>query len=479
MSFSLAWELMLVFYLAIMVGIGWFFSKRIRNFTDYFLAGRNLGLGLATVSFLSGWIGAATVMGFTGYVYKGGYSMIWIAIPTSLGVYSFAFLLSRRISRLRQFTLPDVLEMRYGKVARLVGAFFIVVYMLGMCAMNFMAGGRILQVVTGIDYVLGMVVCAAVVVFYTLMGGLSAVVWTDLFQWIWVTVGLAMAGPIVLGKVGGWSALHEKVGSIQPFMLDPMALFDVKGILSLFLVFTLPFMLEPGWYQRCFAARDERTARLGVTFVGLWDAGLTFLSIIIAFGAMILFGPDIQGDLAFPLIVKETIPGAIGGFILVTLIAATTSSADTDLLLAAGTIGHDYYKSLVPKASDRSVVAVTKVSVAVLAVISLIIAARFEYIMDVAIFSFTVFVSGAFLPVVMAFYCRRANEYGAIASMAGGGGMAILWKALGEPAGLDPIIPGFAISVVLFFLVSLSTPPPKPEKVQPFVACGHPAIEGK
>lgn len=465
----------LAIYLVILVIIGIFVSKRSKTFDDYFLAGRGLGLWPTTATMLASWAGAGVVIGFTGYFFEGGYSMIWIAIPTAIGVYAFAFLLSKRISNIRQYTIPDILEKRYSSTAKWIGAIFILVYMVGLTAANFMAAGYILQTVVGLRFEIGMIIAAVVIVIYTMLGGLKAVAWTDLFQWAILLFGVLLAIIFVLIRLGGWNAMHLQVAETADWMLYPMAVFDVKTIISFFFVFTLPFIVDPIMYQRCYAAKTARIARLSVTFTGLFDAFLTFGAIVIAFGAFILFG-NVEGfapDSSFPMVIKEVIPGYLGVFILIALIAAVMSSADTTLLICGGTISQDYYKSISRKADDRKAKIITVATIPVFAILALFLAWQFEFIMDVCIFSFTVFVSGAALPIIGAFYFKRATNAGAIASMIGGGGLAIIWKVIGEPGGYDPVLPGLALSVILYFVVSYLTKKPDPEKVELFTKSGE------
>jgi len=464
---------MLGIYLVILIIIGIIVSKKSKTFEDYFLAGRNLGLAATTATNLASWAGAGVVIGFAGYFFEGGYSMLWIAIPTALGVYSFAFLLSTKISNIRQYTIPDLLELRYSKLAKWIGAVFILIYMVGLTAANFMAAGHILQTVAGIDFRVGMIIAAVVIVVYTMLGGLKAVAWTDFFQWIILSIGILLAIIFVLNRVGGWNAMHEQIGATEAtdWMLYPMAVFDVKTIISFFFIFTLPFIIDPIMYQRCFAAKTPRIARLAVTFTSLFDGFLTFGAIVIAFGAVIIFG-DVEGfipDSAFPMIIKEVIPVFFGLFILIALIAAVMSSADTTLLISGGTISQDYYKSIAEKPDQDKAKKITVACIPIFAILGLFLAWQFDYIMDVCIFAFTVFVAGTVLPILGAFYFKRATNAGAVASMIGGGGTAILWKILGEPGGWDSVLPGLAVSIILYFLISFLTEKPDSSKLQPFM----------
>ena len=460
-------------YMVILIIIGVFFSKRSKSFDDYFLAGRNLGIWQTTATNLASWAGAGVVIGFTGYFFEGGYSMIWIAIPTAIGVYAFAFLLSRRISNIRQYTIPDLLELRYSKTAKYVGGVFILIYMIGLTAANFMAAGWILNVVTGLRFEIGMIIAAVVIVAYTMLGGLKAVAWTDIFQWIILSIGIILAIIFVLMRVGGWSEMHATIAASEEtsWMLYPMAVFDIKTIISFFFIFTLPFIIDPIMYQRCYAARTPRIARLAVTYTGIFDGFLTFGAIVIAFGAVILFG-SVEGfapDSSFPMIVKEIIPGYAGVFILVALIAAVMSSADTTLLVSGGTVSQDYYKPIAKNPNDRTAKRITLIAVPIIAILALFLAWQFEYIMEVCIFAFSVFVAGAVVPIIGAFYFKRGTNAGAIASMIGGGGIAIVWKILGEPFGYDPVMPGLALSIILYFVISYCTRRPDPSKIEPFL----------
>lgn len=463
----------IIIYLCILVFIGWIVSKKIKTFEDYFLAGRNLGLAVTTATCLATWAGAGVVMGFSGYLFEGGYSMFWIAIPTSIGVYAFAFLLSRKISNLRLFTLPDILEKRYSKTAKWIGAFFILINMVGLTAANFMAAGRILQTVSGWSFNLCMILAAIVIVLYTMRGGLKAVAWIDFFQWIILTVGIIMAIPLIFRNIGGWNVLHQKIAQESPWMMSaaPGNVFDIKTIISFFLVFTLPFLIDPPTYQRMYAAKNTRVARLAVTFTGLFDGFLTLGAIVIAFAAVILFGnvEGFQADMSFPMVVKEIIPGFFGVFILIALIAAVMSSADSYLLVSSGAIAQDYYMSISKNPQSGKAKSIAIASIPILAFSALILAWQFEYILDACVFAFSVFVSGACLPIIGAFCFKRGTNEGAISSMISGGTICVIWKILGEPFGIDPVLVGVGLSILCYFGVSFITKRPDPDKLKIFM----------
>jgi len=324
----------------------------------------------------------------------------------------------------------------------------------------------------GIDYKTGMIIAAVVIVIYTMVGGLKAVAWTDFFQWIILFIGISLAIFFVLKRVGGWTEMHTQLGASEAtdWMLNPMAVFDVKTIVSFFFIFTLPFIIDPIMYQRCFAAKTPRIARIAVTLTGLFDAFLTFGAIVIAFGAVIIFG-GVEGfvpDSSFPMVIKEVIPGFFGVVILIALIAAVMSSADTTLLISGGTISQDYYKTIAKNPDQDKAKKITVYSIPAFAVLAIFLGWQFEHIMDVCIFSFTVFVAGSVLPILGAFYFKRATNAGAIASMIGGGGTAIVWKIAGEPGGWDSVLPGLAVSIILYFLVSFLTEKPDTSKLEPF-----------
>jgi len=463
----------IIIYLCILVFIGWIVSKKIKTFEDYFLAGRNLGLAVTTATCLATWAGAGVVMGFTGYLFEGGYSMLWIGIPTSIGVYTFAFLLSRKISNLRLFTLPDILEKRYSKTAKWIGAFFILINMVGLTAANFMAAGRILQTVSGWSFGLCMSLAAIVIVLYTMRGGLKAVAWIDFFQWIVLTIGIIITIPFIFHNVGGWNVLHQKIAQESPWMLSaaPGNVFDIKTIISFFLIFTLPFLIDPPTYQRMYAAKNTRVARLAVTFTGLFDGFLTFGAIVVAFAAVVLFGgiEGFQPDMSFPMVVKEVIPGYFGVFILIALIAAIMSSADSYLLVSSGAVAQDYYMSISKNPQEKKAKSIAIGFIPILAFLALLLAWQFDYILDACVFSFSVFVSGACLPIIGAFYFKRGTNEGAISSMIIGGSTCIIWKVLGEPAGIDPVLVGVTLSSLCYFGVSFITKKPDPEKVKIFI----------
>jgi len=412
---------------------------------------------------LATFIGAGSSMGVAGLGFKIGIAGAWYLIPLGISMLTFAFLLSRKLSALRQITVGDVLELRYAPSARVISAAWIVFMYLLITAAQIVGMGTIIHVLLKWPLLYSMIISTAVFVAYTILGGLWAVTLTDFIQAIILLAGFYLLGPILsVNAAGGFSGIETKLGP------QYLSMANIPGILLLgfFSLFFLQWVAQDG-YQRVFAAKDSKTAYVSCIVAGVVVLFLGFGAALVGASAHALF-PDLKPEASAVTMILKVFPSPLNAIVTAALVAVIMSTADSVILVASTSVTRDFYQRFIkPDASDAQMIRVTRVATAVVAIIALLIGIKFTYILRILIYAISIYIA-VFVPaVVAAFYWKRATETGAIVSMLVGG-VLVLLIMLYVPKVPVPALIGLPISAVVLIIVSLLTKPDV-EKVAAFL----------
>lgn len=372
--------------------------------------------------------------------------MMWIAVATTTSLLLIGLVLSKRLRKLSLLTVPDILEKYYDKRTKNGGALLIAVYCIGIVSGELLGGAHIMSAVLGWDFSTTLLLTAAIVISYCLLGGLWAVAATDLFQFLLLSCGLVIAVPFTLHKMGGWTLLHQQVAYLDPDHLNIFGYASFDMIVAWVIIIFASNFIAPDIYQRMYAAKTGRTARLAMGITGLWDVFLTVAAVVLGMSAFVYFQGNITPDLALPQMVTELFPGVVGSFLMVTLLAVIMSTADSLLVVAGGTVCHD-----VLGFRTKSQVKWVRGFTVLCGLVSLGLCFYFESIMDSILFSSSVYAAGLFIPIISCFVWKGTKD-AAFCACLGGGGVTIAWRIL--EWGLDPVIPGILVCLLLFVGIS-------------------------
>ncbi|MCD6363566.1 MAG: sodium:solute symporter family protein [Synergistetes bacterium] len=436
----------LAFYLVFLSLIGLWRAREADSFKSYFLSDRRLGMLETSLTLMSTWVDSAIILGFTGYCYMLGYDALWIAIPTSIGVYTFSIIFARKINLIEGgFTVGGVIEKAYGELVSVISSLFVLLYSVTLIATNVMAAGHIMKVMLGVPFIYGALIVLIITVFYTLLGGFKKVVETDIAQFFLVIIGLSIVVIFSLRAVGGWDTLERVASSYPPA-------FSSWDIFSFFIVFTFPFWANPSFYQRCNAARSPHIASFGVATVGLIDAVMTIVALIVGLTGAVLLGNKVLPDAVFPKVVEAVLPPGVRDLVVIAILSAVMSTADSYLLIAGGVIAHDILRPLRFHLMDEA--KLSKLGVLVSACLSFLSAFWFSNIIEAAIFAFSLFVSSSLIPLIGAFYFKDGRDHvlPVVLSMIGGGGAVLFWKILKLGDTSMSVLYGLAVSGGIWFL---------------------------
>jgi len=436
----------------------------VRNRADFLVAGRKLPWPVLVFTLLSSWIGAGSLFAGAENAYRNGFAALWQPAGGWFGLIVIA-LIAGRARRFAQFTVPDLLETRYNSAARALGTVAIVISYTVITSYQFKGGGDILHLIfPEVDRTTGMYLMGVFVIAFTAAAGMASVAYLDLVIGLLVTSIVIIALPLLLSHAGGWSQVMQKL---------PESHFEVFGDLTVLQAFgfTLPTMLlligNQGMYQKFFAARSERDAKIAVYG---WIIGTLLLETMLVAVAVIgssMFHPDNPREI-IPTTAKLGLPSLIGAILLGGVFAKVISTANNYLFSPASNLIHDVYERFIDRnATERRSLVVSRVIVVLLGAFALLQASHFESILRAALYAYTVYGAAVTPSVLAVFFWRRANAAGAVSSIIVGTVVTVAWNLAGIEW-LDAVYPALISSVFCLVVITLMTAPPPREKWEPF-----------
>ena len=505
----------MIIYMAIVIAIGIVFAKRAnKNSENYFLGGRSLGPWVtamsAEASDMSGWL----LMGLPGVAYWCGLAdAAWTAIGLAIGTYFNWLIVSKRLRRYsvranNSITLPEFFSNRFrekNKVIMTLAAGFILIFFTVYAASCFVTCGKLFSTLFGAPYIVMMLVGAAFVLLYTILGGFLAESASDFMQSIVMIVALTVIVIISTVQAGGIGAVIDNANDIPGF-LDFFGLatpvVDKAGVQGINILNQQPIFGEPSQYG---LLKICSTMAWGLGYFGMPQVLLRFMAIrqedelkrsrriamiwvIISLGVAVFIG--IAGRQLYPTahltassaenifitLATSSLPALLAGFVMAGILAATISSSDSYLLIAASALAKNVYQGVVKKnATDKQVMTVSRITLLVIALIAIIIALDEQsVIFKVVSFAWAGF-GATFGPLmIFSLFWKRINRAGAIAGMISGAGMVFLWKLviskLGSIFTIYELLPAFIFSSLCIVVVSLLTAPPSKEIEEDFEA---------
>ncbi len=463
-------------YFVAVFAIGWISMRRTRDEADYWIAGGKLGWFTGGATLAATHTSAGTFVGTIGVMYRGGWSFGWVLLSIPLAYWFVAAVLAPRFTRVRRLTLPAFMEARYySRGVRGLSAVVVLIATIVYIQAQIVAGGLVANIVFGIPTQWGMVGFTAILLAYTVIGGMIAVVYTDAFQLIVMCLGAALALPLAVRQVDGWGSLLATVQAAQPTVFR-WETFPASLLVTMGLAFFLGSIATPEKLVRLYAMKDMRTIRRGVFFAVVVITALNLTVFLIALAAIVLFPQLPTGDLAMPMVATAVLPTALGAIMLAAITAAMMSTVDSLLIVAGSALSVDLYQNLFhPDVTPARRMWVDRIGILVVGsvpVLLLLSGVGQGQLVQFIVLLFTALMAASFaVPVVGGVLWRRATREGAAVSMVGGVATVFLWKAWG-PASIDPVLPGFLASLLLWWGVSLLTPVPPDDAVRPYFEAG-------
>lgn len=495
------WELfVLILYFVAMLTIGVVFFFRSKSITekDYFLGGKSMGPWVAAMSAQASDMSAWLLMGLPGSILAFGLGQVWIGIGLAIGTALNWILIARRLRRFSRaandsLTLPQYLSNRFATKSKTLQVACAIVFLVCFTlyvASAFVAGANVFTSLFDIDSGLAMLIFAAILIIYTFLGGFNAVCWTDFFQGllmlaavlavpiiILVTKDLdtALLDQVVISNDGTKYAFVKSVfgapaSEIASGLAWGLGYFGMPHILVRFMAIKKPSMVK-------------KSATVAITWVVLALAAVVFIAV---FGR-ILIGEQLlqegKQSLVFVQLSRDLFHPAIAGLLLSAIIAASMSTADSQLLVASSSFTSDIYKPLIRKnASDKETLWMGRAVVLVIAVVAYFIASSksegAQAIMNLVENAWAGFGSAFGSVIILSLFWRRFTYKGALAGVIAGAVTDVLWLIfLSAPTGIYEIIPGFAVSMLAAVVVTLLDKAPSDEITAIFDAATAPGVD--
>ena len=507
MSASLETLVSMVVYLSAMILIGLYFAKRANESSEqFFIGGRKLGPWVAAMSAeasdMSGWL----LMGLPGVAYWCGLAdATWTAIGLAIGTYLNWLIVSKRLRRYsikadNAITIPEFLSKRFRenkKVLMTIAALFILIFFAVYTGSCFVTCGKLFHELFGINYQLMMLIGAAFVLTYTFLGGFLAESTTDFVQGIVMILALIAVLAAGTAAAGGFGAVLDNVRNIPGFLeffgiakpvtdaagvqqisAEGIAMFGDKGSYGILTIVStmawgLGYFGMPQVLLRFMGIRTTKeltkSRRIAVIWVLISLAAAVFIGIIGRSLYPTQLTTSSGAENVFIVIASALMNPFVAGIMMAGILAATMSSSDSYLLIAASAFSRNIYQGLIRKdADDKQIMKISRITLLSVAAIGILIALN-ENSIIFKIVSFAWAGFGATFGPIMLFslFWKRTSHAGAVAGMLGGGGMVFLWKLVIRPMGgllgIYELLPAFVFSCVLIVVVSLLTQEPSKE----------------
>ena len=451
-------------YLVLLIVVGAYRSNLVKTQEDFMVAGRRLSAKVLVGTLLATWIGSGSIIGGAGLAYRKGLPALWFDAGVWIAIIVL-YLIAGRARKIALFTVPDLLEVRYNKYARILGSLVTIIAYTAIVSYQFKAGGMVLNLVTGISIDQGMIITAIFVISYTALAGLISVVYTDVVNGLVMAAGFFVTLPFLLKAAGGWRGV---VANLPPDRFQVLGSMSLSEALS----YSLPSMLlllgESNMYQRFFSAKDPQTAKKSV--IG-WLSGTIILEALIVLLAVIgssLF-LDIDSEMVILHSARHGLPLAVGCLLLAAIVATIVSTADSFLLVPATNIMRDFYQRFFnPHPTPQKMILYSRLVVILLGLVAFLQVRFFKGILEMALYAYTMYGVGITPAVMASFFWKRVTPAGGVASIASGMGTTIVWELLHQPLGIPTVYPALFLSLSSLIIISLATPKSAPEKWQPF-----------
>jgi SSS family solute:Na+ symporter len=483
----------IIVYFIGMILVGIIVTRKVKTSNDYLAAGRRLPFWLVTATLFATWWGGGTILGGSGEAFHGGFhAVMYDPYGAGLTLILAGFLFMKIVHDAKVNTAAQFFSCRYGKWASTWSGILMVPTYCLWSAVQLVAIGKVFQFVLGWPYAITILIGTAIILIYTVLGGMLAVAWTDFFQVIILLIGLIVIFPLSVRLAGGWAEVRAatpahffKIFPAAGSEFAPPTLGGWAWWWAAILGVGLGTLAAPDLYQRAIVAKSGKvaagaslTSGIGYWVLGAIPVWLAFVAItLIANGGMPETLAAMINEDSETLILALTrlvLPPVLSGIFIASLLAMIMSSGDSALFAPAAVLANDIWKPLWEKStdkqlSDKALMSAGRWSVIIVAFIALLIGFFSESMYDLLVVAFQLLYHVLFFPIILGVYWKKANAPGAVAGMITGFLFIMVWMALAgtmfpEPEWASTLVPG-GVGGLIMVIVSLITQkrrPPQP-----------------
>ncbi len=419
-------------------------------------------------------VGGGFTIGLGGLGFLMGLSGSWLLFTGLVGAWLTAVFLLPKIKAIdkehNMMTYPDFLRFRYNDKVAVTAAIISGIGYMGFTGGQVLAGAKLAsstiftQPILGMDplkfslYIIGIIIIG-----YTVLGGIKAVIYTDTIQWIILLAGLIfIAIPLAINKVGGVAGLKQAL----PREFFTLTNVGAVQIINWFVTIIPVWFIGMTLYQRMFALKNLKDAKKAWYIAGVFEYPvMAFMGVILGMCARILF-PQAEPETGIPLIISNVLPIGLKGIVIAAYFSAIMSTADSCLMASSGNFLNDILERyFFREASSKTIIRLSQVITLIIGAVAIILASHFTMVLDAIIYAYSFIVSGLFIPTIGAYFWKRSSSTGALWGMISGGTLTLILLITGIklPMELDATLFGIFFSAVAF--VSLSILYPDREKI--------------
>lgn len=483
------WDVLIPFmiYFGLLYVIGFYSIKFVskasqrsgKGFLEEFFTGdRNLGGFVLAMTLVTTYLSAGSFIGGPGSAYTYGLSWVFLSMsqmPTgyfTLAVLGKKFAIVAR--KINAVTVTDFIKERYeSKLLVILCSISIVFFLIAAMAAQWIGAARLLEGSVGISYTTALLFFGLTVLIYTTIGGYRAVALTDTLQGIVMTIGTVVLVCGVIAAGGGVSKIIGDMYDINPGLISPYGadpnFTSMAWVTSFWILVGFAVVGLPQVATRAMSYKDSKSLKEAIIYGTIVSMILLFgMHLLGAFG-IVLVGGITSGDLVIPSITVKLFPNWIAGLILAGPLAAVMSTVDSQLLIAVGAIVNDLYSALTDKEVENPLRFTFRSSL-VIGIIVFITAYNPPPLMVwLNLYAYSGLITTFLWPVILGLYWKRANTYGAFASMITGVGSYIAFDSIWpRPLGMNTIVLPLIISLAAFVIFSLATEKPSERIIAKF-----------
>ena len=476
------------FYFLVVAGIGLVAARYQQSTDDFWVAGRRFGLVIMVMANMAAILNGGALISGAGYAAKFGGVAILPFFGFSVGMAIIFFWIAKKLRQYGGITLPDYMGDRFESHALRAWSALIVAFSSIVALIAQIRGmAFVLETLLEIPFFWGLVLGTAIFVVYVALGGLLAVVWTNIAQFVFVWLGLLVLAPAIYEQVGGWFEVLSKVEQVAPGWTS------IKGVawswsylISWHLVWMVAYCTRIELITKMYAARDHKVARYSLPItVLLVILFLLYGNFYLGAATRILVWEQVSSaDQGFPLLVAQYLSPLVAAFVLTGIASAAMSTTDSLLLMSGSAIAHDFVRRTLhePRGIERDekyYLRISRWSIVIIGVVAFLAAIPTVSLL-LKIVSFAVAIVGAcfFFPLLLGLNCRWVSREAALASSIGGVAMTVIWivasmSGAAWAQNLHPGLPGLATAFILIVSVSIATRPVSITTMQRFFGDNH------
>jgi len=472
---------MLVAYLGLLLWIGIRSASGVKTSTDYTLAGRSVSWIVVLATTAATMIGGGASVGMVSRVADIGIAAAFVTCAWHIQLVFTGLFIAPRLRGLNLITVGDYFHYRFGPLARELAVLNSSIFLIGALAAQMAAMGTVANAILGLDYSTALAIGAVVTVFYSTVGGIPAVVKTDVLQFVILVVGIGTAAAMLFAKHDGFEPM---MAAAQAGQFELTSHQSPTRLISLFVAFLLGETFVPPYAVRCFIAKDQKDARRGVAGAGLFL--LVFLPIAtFTLGTASQISPEVKQavneraeqivaeaeargetmsvedaanearQIAFPALIRSTFHPLLSGLIIAAIIAAVMSSADSCLSCLATVVMEDVYRRHINvDASDAQLLRVAKTTTLLTGIAAALCAWKVRDIAAILEFVYDFWAPSMIVPFLVGVFCYHPKRVlPVVASMLAGILAVVVWRfVLESPYEIGPALAGTVVSAVVLLI---------------------------